>query len=183
MLGQHKNMEPAEILKWLGETYPEYGLKIQEILIPSVPAPSNRSKRNCGLFKDAFYGRDSLQHGWLKWFSLNYLSFMANYEVEIFIPPVLGRYGNGAGRVLPKGHSYRAIPGCRFQRADLCGFDTLIEVGVTSPQALVEPLWCYAVKKIVWLPFQNGNIHEEWQDFSYQNKAFLLMRDSSHKRL
>ena len=101
---------------------------------------------------------------------------MAEFEVEVFIPPVLGKYGNGAGKVLPRGHSYIAVPGSRFQRADVCGFDTLIEVGVTSPQSLVEPLWCYAVKKVIWLPFQTESIQDEWQDFSLQNKAFLLMR-------
>lgn len=174
-------MEPNEVLEWLGETYPEYGLKVEEILVPSIPAPSKRSKRKSALFENAFYGRDSKQHGWLKWFSLNYLSFMADFEVEIYIPPVLGKYGNGAGRVLPKGHIYRAVPGCRFQRADVCGFDTLIEVGVTSPQSLVEPLWCYAVKKVIWLPFQSENIQDEWQDFSYQNRGFLLMRCSPNK--
>jgi len=165
-----------DVLEWLGEAYPEYGLKIEEIYIPSVPVPAKRSKKKSALFAEAFYGRDSKQHGWLKWFALNYLSFMANYEVDIFIPPILGKYGNGAGKVLSKGHSYRAIPGCRFQRADLCGFETLVEVGVTSPQSLVEPLWCYAVKQVIWLPFQNDNIQDEWQNFNFQNRAFILMR-------
>lgn len=169
-------MEPEEVQEWLSRAYPEYGIKIREIVIPSAPAPSKRSKKKSQLFEGAFYGRDSRQHGWLKWFALNYLSFLAEYEVEVFIPPNLGKYGNGAGKILPKGHTYRAIPGCRFQRADVCDFETLIEVGVTSPQSLVEPLWCYAVKNVIWLPFQNENIHEEWQDFDARNRAFLLTR-------
>ena len=129
-------MQQEEVIEWLRTAYPEYGLKIQEIYIPSEVAPKKSSKRKFEIFQQAFYGRDSRQHGWLKWFAINYLSLLAEFEVEIFIPPVLGKYGNGAGKVLPKGHSYRYIPGCRFQRADVCGFDTLIEVGVTSPQSL-----------------------------------------------
>lgn len=168
--------QEEEVIEWLRKAYPEYGLKIREIYIPSVKAPERSSKRKFELFQQAFYGRDSRQHGWLKWFAINHLLLMAAFEVDIFIPPILGKYGNGAGKVLPRGHSYRAIPGCRFQRADVYSFDTLVEVGVTSPQSLVEPLWCYAVKEVIWLPFQTENIQSEWEEFNIKNRALLFMR-------
>ena len=44
-------MDCEDVLTWLKEAYPEYGLKIQEIKIPSVLAPAKRSKKKFELFQ------------------------------------------------------------------------------------------------------------------------------------
>lgn len=173
-------MDVAEVGAWLGAAYPEHPVKVAEVFVPSVKPPSRRSAESYALFEQAFQGRSSRQHGWLKWFAFNWLAHEAQFEAEIFVPPVLGKSSiNERGKVLQRGHRYRATPGCRFQRADVVCFDRLAEVGVTSPQSLIEPLWCYAVNEVIWLPFQSLETHEDWLDFSAVNVGFSLRRAKS----
>lgn len=176
-------MRKEDVFEQLRDAYPDYPVKINEIEIPCVKQPERRARKKTELFIKAFYGRDSKQHGWLKWFAINYLGISCvDYEVELLLPyNKLGKWGNGSGKVLPKGHQWREVPGWRFQRADVCGCDVVIEVGNTYSRSLIEPLWSYAVKKTIWLPFQFENIHDDWTNFDHVNKAFLIERDRSKK--
>lgn len=172
-----ENMEAAEVQAWLSCVYPTYPVRVSEVQIPSVERPPDRTRARVRAFEEAFRGRCSRQHAWLKWFALNWLAANGSYEVDVFIPPTLGKWGQRErGKVLPRGHRYRELPGWRFQRADIVCFDTLVEVGVTSASSLVEPLWSYAVREVLWLPFQSEQIDEDWLDFSFESKAFRLNR-------
>jgi hypothetical protein len=156
------------VVTWLTSVYPNYGVNVCETVIPCTPQPQRRASKRYADFQQAFRGRDSRQHGWLKWFAFNWLSAGSEYEVGLFLPDVLGRSSeNYRGRVLSRGHQYRSCIGWRFQRADVVSFDRPIEVGITSPQSLVAPLWSYAVREVVWPPFQTGDIRVAY--FSCKN--------------
>jgi hypothetical protein len=166
-----------DVVAWLTSAYPNYGVNVCEIAIPCTPQPQQRALKRFADFKAAFRGKDSRQHGWLKWFAFNWLLPGSEYEVDLFLPDALGRStANYRGRVLSRGHQYGSRIGWGFQRADVVSFERLVEVGVTSPRSLVAPLWSYAVREVVWLPFQRDDIHAEWQDFTRMNAAFRITR-------
>lgn len=178
-------MDPDELARQLLQEFPRFPVRVERVELPSARPPRRNAKAHFW-FEQAFEGGQGKQHGWLKWFALRWLcrgNFgAADYEVEVFIPSVLGKpHGNFRGKVLPKGHRYRWSPGVRFQRADVAYFDRIVEVGVTSGQSLVEPLWCYAVKEAIWLPFQIEDIHADWQDFSREVSGLRVFRGSVAK--
>ena len=174
-------MNKSEVEDWLEKAYPTYPTVVNELLIDCIPAPAKRQRKLRSLFDSAFYGRDSVCHGWLKWFAMNKLNNCARYEVQVLIPEELGRLGNGRGRILPKGHRWFVPPGWRIQRADVCNIETLIEVGVTSPRSLVEPLWCYVVKEVIWVPYTRQNLNKPWENFEQEVSAYSIKRSSSKR--
>lgn len=183
------------VVRWLRDAYPFWPVKITPISTSPVPAPGKRS-RSWGQFNRAFTGRASLQHSWLKWFALNHFALQAEYEVEVWLPNVLGvsgsRYSGTRGQILVdigrRGpvRSTR-VPGHYWLdgtivRADVANYDCIAEIGVTSPRALVEPLWSYAAKEVLWFPFQCEEREEHWTDFDRMCGGYRIQRDSHARK-
>lgn len=196
------NEPEAEVEAWLLESYPAWPIRARQFSIRAYPPPK-KGDHNYSYYKRAFSGGTSRLHGWLKWFAYCHLKQCGEYEVELWIPPVLGRTRSQGsrfkGRVLLEHtapglfrrnindfldevyifyHQYPVDQRGRFLRADVAGVDRTYEVGATSPTSIVEPLWSYAVRRVTWIPFPIMDINTDWTDFSVSCTAFSLERGS-----
>lgn len=166
-----------ELASWLHADYAAWPVTVQAIELLPVREPLKRRRREHADFRDAFTDNASVQHAWLKWFVMAHARANAQYEVNVWLPSVLGKYNRGRsgsrGQIMLRHKglpSPRQFPGRYWEdgthiRADVAGDDWTAEIGVTSARAIVEPLWSYAAKKVIYVPFQDREIGTHWSSF------------------
>jgi hypothetical protein len=165
---------------WLGAAYPHWPLTVERVRLPAPAAPRSGRRREQRAFAAAFdYARR--HHGWLKWFARKRLGRRAQYEVDVLLPPELGWRGRWAGRLLLRptelGWGDFSMLGWTVIRSDVAAPGVLAEVGITSPRSLVEPLWGFAVNRVLWLPYPPAaSLRDDWSDFDAQVCGFVLRR-------
>jgi hypothetical protein len=172
---------------------------VTEMQIQPTSIPSKLDKEHFKQFKSCFGSNESLHHGYLKWFALNFLKEIIKEKVDIdyiieassYIPNNKYWMRSGYksyGRVLRKReaiefgqhYNHTGQPEHWIQEIDAAAIvrSPIIECGATSTMSLALPLTTGMASVIYWLPFTTPEKKEhrskEWEDFETPLKAFEI---------
>lgn len=74
LLRREYTASSCDVKNWIDSTFPENNLVVKDITIPCAPPPKSRQKKLLEIYKSCFRDSETKLHGYLKWFSYNYLS-------------------------------------------------------------------------------------------------------------
>jgi len=182
-----------EYIKEYSELF-EVEFCVKEITIPTVRLPELNDKIMNNIFECCLGKGESKHHGYLKWFSYNYI-IKNNYDIidsdigfetQIYLPNIMAYEISSdiCGRFLKKGENLylqsRSYidnqPLFWIQEADVsCKNCLIIECGVTSTMSITMPIITEVVPQIIWIPYpEYSKKNNDWADFENPIKAFII---------
>ena len=183
----------GDVKNWINSSFPENNLVVKDISITCTPPPKPKQKKLLEIFESCFRDSETKLHGYLKWFSYNYLSkgesfyfqesitsFGIAFEVKYSLPGnrLIKQYKGGKGSVVPNSWSLEwDWSSCIQKIADVYfgGDRVIVECGATNPMSLVVPIQAKVSKRVIWLPYPQGiNKYDDLIDFYATLPAYLI---------
>lgn len=180
-----------DLVEWVQQVHPNLPINVQEIQVPCVEPPAKTNRKLYKIYQDCFSNRETKHHSYLKWFALNWsyktergLKELHNnrwsgLEVPLYLPRYRDRATKYGGRLRGKfdrdyfmwPEDKKLIPDVYCRGKDLC-----IECGQTNPVSLMAPLYTFAVKATVWIPYPYDNEKSVWPSFGEKIPGYKFTR-------
>jgi hypothetical protein len=147
---------------------------IEEVKIFPIKKPDTEQKALLKEFKSCFGNNETIHHGYLKWFALNFLKQIIREQIQIDFTVEANSYipnrkhwacssYDSSGRILRKReatvfsgiYAPRNLPESWTQEIDVAAIvrPPIIECGATSTMSLSLPLTTGMASAVYWLPF------------------------------
>lgn len=179
-----------DLKEWVQPLHPNIPINVREVEISCIPPPDRKDRKLSALYKECFSGRESKHHSFLKWFALNW-SYRRKSDLRMAswcgspleVPLVLPGYfdektkygrrirGNFGRELIVWPSDKLLVPDIYCHGKDLC-----IECGQTTPLSLIAPLYTFAVKATIWVPYPHDEIDTDWPSFDETVSGYKFTR-------